>query len=782
MSRKRGFLVRRVLLCLLLLAPVVLAALPKDATQSSPELEPETWNDLILHLSGGEATELWMWRDAAWEVVPLAAPPDAPSGHFMAPESCFPGTLALVVGETRVSAPWTLTEDRCQRQESLELPLLPRATVAGKLTVAEGETLPQTAELRVDRCADPGEARGAATLAHFPLAISELGAWVSPVPAGCVHLTVNAGDYAALSWWGLGLETGDREELQARRLIAGSSVLAGVISGTDGRALQDVRVELWPETETRALWRERGPKSSLKTAPVITGITGPWGWVRLPGLEPGHYALRLEAPSGAFTVTPPFELTQHEAVFEGLEIPPPARLEIAPEIEIEQLRVGRFSVWATPAVDGDELHDGARTVVAPAGESLVLEGLHPGIWKVRLSWGLEEFEEQELAQETVTLLPGEHRWLAMTVELPLYRGDVRYRGEPIEGTIAFRPRSRDLEAIDYPTTRSDAEGEFALFLPGAGIYQIHVEDEERRAMLARFEVGEPDEPLHVRLPEGRIEGWVIDEEGRPAPPGVVEARRLDLFDEDLDPAILRQSASTREDGTFALEALAEGTWDVQAVSEPLRSSTQSLSLGPDQVISGIELVLGERYQLSGRAITDTGRPVAGATGWLTLDLRDGISAAQKFQTGTDGGFSLDLPDRPRYPFYVALAAPGLPWSATRQPPAEWIELVLPEIGGRVELTLRGEEMSTRSLGGFVLQREDGGLLPPDLFGDSGQVGDNERTVVFPSLAPGHWRLVFVGSLEEALALMRGIAVPALTSFYVQPGQTVQVEAAMPNPP
>jgi len=129
----------------------------------------EASRDLRLHLVAsqadafsGEATELWLWRDAAWEVLPLVASPER-QGSVVAQEGCVSGATALVVGETRVSAPWTLTDDFCRRNQSVEVLLMPRATVGGRVTVAEGESLPQTAEIRVDRCADSSQGRGALT-------------------------------------------------------------------------------------------------------------------------------------------------------------------------------------------------------------------------------------------------------------------------------------------------------------------------------------------------------------------------------------------------------------------------------------------------------------------------------------------------------------------------------------------------------------------------------------------------------------------------------------------
>jgi len=79
---------------------------------------------------------------------------------------------------------------------------------------------------------------------------------------------------------------------------------------------------------------------------------------------------------------------------------------------------------------------------------------------------------------------------------------------------------------------------------------------------------------------------------------------------------------------------------------------------------------------------------------------------------------------------------------------------------------------------------DPSKLPPG--GVVRQIPPSQRTSeglvqVLPNLSPGTWRLLLPRGLENRLLLLTGDLPQALATFEVVPGQTVVVEAELPEP-
>jgi hypothetical protein len=261
------------------------------------------------------------------------------------------------------------------------------------------------------------------------------------------------------------------------------------------------------------------------------------------------------------------------------------------------------------------------------------------------------------------------------------RGRVLLGDEPLAGATLwfggrFGPRNVRFE--------SDEHGELAGFLPEAGTWKVDLvaEHEGLRLSLPPVEVrklpGAGFARVEIVLPDTRLHGEVVDEEGRPVPNAAVEVM--------IPMKVNRTRAG--EDGRFELRGLAAGPVSIQAEEGKRTSGWVEAQVEKKKDSPPLRLVVREMMVIQGRVLSPRG-PVPGARiqAWPSLDQAGG-GVVQQAVSGPVGELSLTLPTGTRS-LDVFVAAPGHALRMFRAPcdPARPFEIFLEPFGGTLVLDL-----------------------------------------------------------------------------------------------
>lgn len=665
----------------------------------------------------------------------------------------------------------------------IEASLSPAVSLRGELLIPPGLELPGAGIIEAGPCEGSGSQ---AASGDFPFAVNQHGAWSARVPAGCFRATLRAEGFAPLPLGTLEPELGGSTDLGRQRLEPAATLLARCLSGSDGRPVEGIPVLIIEPERVAGLvadWLESGGgEAPAEVADEHRSSSGPQGWARFSELSTGRYRLLALAPDGAMalsgelTLRPGAETTVYE-----LELQPPAAVEVVVEGSTALPGDAGLVILATGAATCDWL---AETVIERRVEDGATASVGPlpaERWSFSLLLDDAEAGSYEIARRTVALEPGALHRLTLAIEGSLFAGEVGWLGEPVAAELRFRSRAEGSRGSTVAATRSREDGSFSVLLPEPGVYDVDVWEEggpgeaPRRTLVAEVPFDDPAEWLEIELPGGAIAGGVVDERGVPLAGAAVVAQQLrDLGEMPLDGSV-RSGAG----GEFRLERLTPGRWTVRAHHAEGRSESLEVDLAENEIRGGVRLTVRRGTVLEARVVAG-GRPVAGAAAWVSClwtgpaDQCGGVA-----RTDGDGVFTLDLGETPDpAQVNVLVVAPGLPLAAFRVAAGRsTVDLPLPAVGGRLTLTRVDRPLTETSTGTLVLADGDGALVP----GARGSILADERgsgagALVFPSLAPGSWRLYRVGDLAALERLQRsgGAGLPALATFELPPGGSVEV--------
>ncbi|MFN3412473.1 MAG: carboxypeptidase-like regulatory domain-containing protein [Thermoanaerobaculum sp.] len=262
-----------------------------------------------------------------------------------------------------------------------------------------------------------------------------------------------------------------------------------------------------------------------------------------------------------------------------------------------------------------------------------------------------------------------------------YQGRVLLGNKGVEASLRFAPQS---QAESPRHAQSDKLGFFSVLLKHPGDYDVAVrgKSDAIRAFVRGVKVSEPDEPITIRLPEGRIEGFVVDEQDK----GVAGARVFALcvskpeeVAAEAKPA-LGVDVTTSPDGRFELNGLDTCRWLLTAQAGENRGGPVAVVLAPNQRVSGLRLRVAKGLAVSGRVLDAFGRPIGGAglQVGLPADAETGTTAWQWLTTDSEGRFSFVTSRSTACIANLEVAAAGLPVSAFRVPTAENVDVHMPQ--------------------------------------------------------------------------------------------------------
>lgn len=822
--------------------------LPAGAFEDDAFPAPDLVLSLGLAPAEAEGLEVTSWHRAdapPGTLEPTVAPLAGDGSLVTLSGACREGTVVVVEipgEEPLVSDAIEVTAGlafRCRRGEGAPRPvrLFSASRIEGHVRPPTGSELPAGGVLSASICASVDQTGSGTQLTARRRAIPHLGGYpfsFDPeepgrfrvtVPAGCLDLLAEVGDFTALPLPDVRLPVDGSADLGTHTLSYGASALARVLDPA-GRPVAAARVSAVPPTElpatyARAFARHPEPWSDPSRG-RLAGRTDGRGWVRLYGLPPGEAHLLVEpAPpepetSGvsdpaAEPLTIPFapgDLLPHateavtllprtEEVQDEIVLPAPATLEVrlaeAPEPEVgedgEELPLSLVVNLRGEFEPATSLVQLRRQV--PVDGTALFAPLPPGLWTYSaILEGPERSSVLPVAGNVVDLLPGMVEVLELSTDARSRSGRVTFRGEGVRARLDFL--ADDGSVRKRPTASSEADGRFRALFDARGTYAVRVqqfpdEDADRDdpppffTVVPGIEVGDADEPLLIEVPDGAISGRVTSDDGQPVAGGFVRARReveIEAGAERRGPFArpLDGGSRIRPDGSFEIAALGPGSWTLEASAADRRSDPVVVTLGRDERRPGVELVLEVPREVTVRVVAADGRPLPRASVQLTPLGSDPRSTVdhRRLTTGSDGTLTWPNAPDPGTEVLVGVNAPGLPAWAGRLPvPGDDrpLEIVLPPVGGAVQVTFDGTPPDPSRL---YLVAPDGGYL----WGLTPNLDDIGDRLSLPSLAPGSWSLVLTRSADDERAVLRGRGhlISPLAEFVVEAGEVTETVA------
>jgi hypothetical protein len=633
-----------------------------------------------------------------------------------------------------------LSVEASQSPSSLVLELWPLGSVAGVVKV-KGKGTPLPKKLLVKTLAAPDLLkRPKAPAGALDCPVDEKGRWRCSLPAGSFDLAISAEGLAPAYRWGVKVPAGKTLALGTIEFERGASVAAWV--AVEGGSIEPGRcIGILAPLVAGGARLDSGVELGRTAREVEVRKDG---FLQLVGLSPGTYSLEVRQPGYPAVKVAPVRVEPEAETFLRdpiiLKKPLDLAFEIVPPLDwvgrpwrAQVFRTTDRTARPTPIVfDGAADEAGRFTVPDQSSGSYkvdILDSLGN-----RLLSAERQIDGSGFAPETVE------------VRLLTIEGRVRLGGEPLPATLWFGGRSGTTSV----KMESDEKGRFHGVLPRAGLWRIEVAASEPPMQIRiREEVraGRAGKAsLDLDLPDTRIFGSVVDEQGKPAP-GVYVL----LGNEEGE-----QPRETDEEGKFEFRGLPEGAvWlAAESASQKKVSSRTFAALLDGRAVGPIELRLRPVERLAGRVSSPRG-PVAGSH--VTILSRSPDGGGGDAMTSTDGSFTVELPRvSPRV--VAIVSAPGFALRAF-DAPGEGQPLTLPvtEEGGRLEITLSGdgEDRQRENLALAVLQ--NGLPVPASILTqwayDQGQARDGTgRQLQIPNVAPGEYRACLVPRQSlEALA-------------------------------
>src|SRR5215212_5543981 len=272
---------------------------------------------------------------------------------------------------------------------------------------------------------------------------------------------------------------------------------------------------------------------------------------------------------------------------------------------------------------------------------------------------------------------------------------------------------------------------------------------------------DPEKEVAIELPDGTIRGRVVDASGSPLSGAVASA------EQQFSKAGSKVFARNRPDGTFVLENVEPGSWEVVAASDDGRSESVTISVDSGNA-EGVTLLLEPIRPIVIHIVDITGAPIRDALVAVEFP-REGIPPLKSYidMTNERGAAEFRLSRSEQAGLVnVVVATQDLRLScALRRLDGDQMLTVEP-VGGEVRVIGRAHPPGAQS---WLISATGCGV--PFLGTHIEFEPDGQRSVVFPHLAGGRWSYVETRNAEELARVLTGRAasLTPLKTFLVEPG-------------
>lgn len=484
------------------------------------------------------------------------------------------------------------------------------------------------------------------------------------IPSGRYDVRLRAPGFVSHYFWNLDVPPNGEVDLEQLRLLAGSSLVGWVRaeSPPEDFTISDVTANLLLETaglQEMAEDHQRRQLLAMETRP------NEHGFLEFTGMMPGTYQLAVSHPAFATTRFSPVTIAEGaETEVERIVLRPPRRLGVA----VSPPRDPRGRPWFLGLSRHSEVPghlDRVAQGVADAEGRWRTGGLDSGHYRLMVANG----DGERWASREVQL---DEEVAEIQIDLPFERveGRVTVAGEPLPGVeVWFGGRHGEVRVSDV----TDEEGAVYVIVPERDTWLVEVRSKKPPIMAQVDEVDVYDHPsqpwkrAEIELADTDLSGVVLGPGGQP----VAEAK-VRLTREEAPPRFFIER--TDEDGQFAVQAIKEGRWRLQAewldeVGRRWLSDGVEVAL-EDEDAREVELQLRRSWTFAGQIVGPGGAGVYGAEVSGLPVYPDGgergTYLAQEI-TGLSGEFELEIPAEA-----VAVRLTVLPpgFTARKWPPFE----------------------------------------------------------------------------------------------------------------
>ncbi|MDX1998681.1 MAG: carboxypeptidase-like regulatory domain-containing protein, partial [Thermoanaerobaculia bacterium] len=642
------------------------------------------------------------------------------------------------------------------------LRLWPAGMLAGLVKVPAGAEWP--GELAVRFSGLDEKAMGPSGTEYCPID-SVTGRFTCRLPAGSHWLRLAAAPYQPVYRDDLAIPIGASASAGEIALRRGSSAV-GFLRYAAGRPAAGIAVSVSPAVADPP----RG-SASPPTGISHSAKTDARGFFQVTGLVPGSWRVQVEAEGFAALTS---------AIFETLpdlesELTAPLVLEkpIAIEIALEPPLDDRGAAWRLRLFRLGPEGETGEPITGAVDELGVFR--HVAVAPGRYLVAVDGSAGERVAREERTFT-AEHPVAWIELGFVSVTGVVTFgTKEAAPGTLWFGTRhgARRIEAIVAE------EGDYAVRLPAAGPWRISWSpksaSEGTEIELEPVEIPEKRRfRLELRLPDTRIAGEVVDEEGQPVADAEVRVTALAGSRPTL------AAAPTDEKGRFRLRGLPAGPLSISARRGRAVADKINAQIGEGLEPPAVRLVLVEEVRWTGRVTAD-GRGLPGVRISLWPNLGPAGLAITEAVSGAGGFFEVDLPGS-AVGIQALLLAPNRAATFVSRPLVPGTELAfeIASLGGELSIptTTHAGALTSAVLvanGTLVPWPLLTGLLAGRFEGPGGVVS----AFTFHALAPGAYRLcVGAGALRY---LVNGEGQPPTCSDgLLVPGGLLVLEALSPD--
>lgn len=713
---------------------------------------------------------------------------DPTSEGLLAPDhQCREGEQVAVIADGLVGGPVAVSpEIHCLPGGRLPVDLVPAGSLAGRVEV-EGARVPAWAWVEAETCPVPREP--VIALGRFPVVLDDDGLFSVVLPAGCLRWRLGSPGLWSTAQPDLRLGEQQRAQAGTVTLRPAGRVEVEVRDRDAGVPVAAAEVRLVPEDRLAEVCDADGQPRSGYVGATVTGSSG---WVEFPTVAPGNHLVVVTSRDHAPGLGPLVRVVAGETTAATVMVGPPGSVMVELGDLTLLAEAGRqWSVEATPIAGEVGIHSCAHRLEFARGFPLqVLENLAAGSWQVELLLDIHG-TRFKVGERVVDIPTGMMVEADLGISENVVRGRIEYRREPVQGRFNLMSRGApDRFNVFRAETRQD--GVFVVLVPEPGSYDVHLRPTETglgSTVIPAVEFPCDGSEVVIRVPEGRIEGRVVETAGDAVPGASVRAMWLgaDGDDPESELEMISVSARTDEGGAFEMEGLIAGSWQVSARDgfEPgaRRANPEEISLEEGGKVRDVILVLQESHSFKGRVVTPAGRPVGHVRViGLVPPPAPGLHGDwAEAKTNADGSF--EIPLGPTTPPWVNLqvGSPPLATVALRAPVTEDTEITLPDQGGTVLLRWPPEGTDRRPPAHEIaLVSELGGVIGPTSLPLSllPATDDNpEPGFEIGPLAPGTWRVLRApatqGTHDALWAGGGGLSLVAVVSVF--PGSVTSIE-------
>ena len=553
-----------------------------------------------------------------------------------------------------VAGYWSSSEilviDR-QYDQAATVNLWPSGTLVGRMKGPGDDELP--AKLDLSFRASPADTSGPPS-ASVACPVRD-GRWRCELPAGKLDVFFEADGFIRQYFWDLDVSAHRLTELNHIVQLRRGSAVRGWVITEDGAAVTGTVVELVP----RIVGSESLPPGRLsKFSEAVTDR----GFFQIDGISPGAYIATAIADGYAPARTSVRVLENQTTVVDGppLTLRAPRVLDIYVDPPVPP--IGGMWVAKLEQIDnhGGSLAEVFESDVFP-GQASRIASVPGGRYYLSIltteARGTPGTEAPAWHTEVIDVRT-ERSQVFVTISAIEVVGKAMFGGEPLVAELTFGGR---FNATRHALKTDDA-GRFQTWLSRSGLWEIDIQSEEPYIETTVQREIEDGEEIEIAIPDTRVSGQVVDEQGAPAAQAFVRIRSLS------EPVL--KSAITDENGMFEALGLPVGPVSMKAEQgRYLTSDIQQLVLEDGSDAPESVLVLRRIVLRAGRIVGPDGSGVPGAR-VIALVVEDApAQMSPLYTTDEDGRFELEL-SADAQNLILTVAAPGFAYRMLRASAAQ----------------------------------------------------------------------------------------------------------------